>query len=223
MKRLNLLRFFPVLCMLPLAVYAGPVLTLEAGASGKVPNDEMMVTVGTVSSGHNVAALNEEVLSALNAAIRQAQAVPGVKAQLGSVHTQQAWRDGKQVGWEVHGELLLTSQNMSALAKLSGNLGQQLQLRGVSFHLSENKRRAEETRLLNEAAANFRSRAQAATQAFGYRKYEIEELSLNSPSRFPGPRPMMEMSVARTSAAPLPAEGGNTEVQVTVSGRIRID
>ena len=215
---------FPLLAGVSAAAFAGPTVSLEANASSKVPNDEMVVTVGAVSSGKDVGALNEAVLAMLNNAVKKAKAVPGVKTQLANVQTQPDWRDGRQVGWQVSGEVILTSQDMPALANLSGNLGQQMQIRSVGFQLSDAKRRAEETRLLKDAAANFRARAQATAQAFGYAKYEITELGVNSGSQFPPPRPMMmEKSAMAASASPVPAEGGNSDVTVTVTGRIKVD
>jgi predicted secreted protein len=215
--------FIAAIIFLPSIASAGPLVNLNAQVSSKLPNDEMVVTVGAVRSGQNVAALNEAVLADLNYAVKTAKAVPGVKAQLGSVYTSQDWREGHQVGWQVSGEVVLTSQDIPALATLAGNLGQKLQLRGVNFQLSEAKRRAEETRLLGEAASAFRTKSAAAAQAFGYQKYEIEELAINpgEPS-FPRPMALKSAGIAST-AAPLPAEGGTSEVTITVTGRVRMN
>ena len=213
-----------LIALLPLLASAGPTLNLDAKASTKVPNDEMIVTVGAVQSGQNVAKLNEAVLSTLNDAIKDAKAVPGVMPQMGSIYTTQDWRDGKLSGWQVNGEIILRSQDMPALANLAGKLGQKLQLRGVVFGLSEPKRRDAETRLLKEAAAAFRDKAEAAMRAFGYQKYAIEELAINDELQAPPPRPMaLNSAMARAEAAPMPAEGGAADVQMIVRGRVKLD
>lgn len=214
----GLIAFFPLLAS------AGPMLNLDARASAKVPHDEMIVTVGTVQFGQNVAKLNEAVLSALNDAIKDAKTVPGVMPQMGNIHTTQDWRDGKPSGWQVNGEIILRSQDMPALANLAGKLGQKLQLRGVAFGLSEPKRRDAETKLLKDAAAAFRAKAEAAMRAFGYQRYAIEELAINDALQVPPPRPMvLESAMARAEAAPMPSEGGSADVQLTVSGRVKLD
>jgi len=213
-----------LIALLPLIASAGPTLSLNAQASAKIPNDEMIVTVGTVQSGQNVAKLNEAVLSALNDAIKDAKAVPGVTPQMGNIYTNQDWRDGKPSGWQVNGEIILRSQDMPALANLAGKLGQKLQLRGVAFGLSEPKRRDAENRLLKEAAIAFRAKAEAAMRAFGYQKYALEELAINDALQAPPPRPMvLHSAMARAEAAPMPSEGGSADVQVTVSGRVKLD
>lgn len=213
-----------LITLLPLLASAGPMLNLDAQASAKVPNDEMIVTVGTVQSGQNVARLNEAVLSTLNDAIKDAKAVPGVTPQMGNIYTAQDWRDGKPSGWQVNGEIILRSQDMPALANLAGKLGQKLQLRGLAFGLSESKRRDAETRLLKEAAAAFRAKAEAAMRAFGYQKYAIEALAINDALQVPPPMPLAHKSaMARAEAAPMPSEGGSADVQMTVSGRVKLD
>ncbi|SNS89176.1 Predicted secreted protein [Noviherbaspirillum humi] len=212
------------LLALPFAAAAGPLMNLSAQASSQVPNDEMQAVLGITRSGDQPGPLNEAVLSALNDAVKIAKAVPGVRVQMGALNTQPEWRDGRQTGWQVSGEIILDSRDIPALAKLSGNLGQRLQLRGIGFHLSRERRREEENRLLQEAAAAFRSRAQEAAKAFGFSRYDIEELSLDQPIAFPGPRPVATRAMAKSmEAAPIPSEAGQAEVTVNVNGRIRME
>lgn len=206
------------------ALASATVLNLETQASAKVANDEMTVSLAAVRTGPSAAPLNEAVLSTLNDAVKTAKAVPGIKVRLGGVTTNPDWRDGKPAGWQVRGELVLNSGDIKALSELIGRLGEKLQIVGVNFGLSQETRLAQETRLLDEAAARFRARSAAAVKAFGYQRYEIEELALNQPMP---PRPMMqsmdERAVSVASASPLPAEGGESEVVVSVSGRIKMN
>jgi predicted secreted protein len=149
--------------LLPTLAFAQPTLNLNADARSQVPNDEMVVTLSVHREGVDAATLTDGVLSALNAAVKEAKAVPGIQTRLGSVWTNPAFDQNKKIGWEVSGELVLTSSNMKELSVLTGNLTQKLQLSGVSFRLSAQKREAEEARLLKEAAANFQQKATAAT------------------------------------------------------------
>lgn len=208
----------------PLLAGAGPVVNLEAQASRQVPNDEMVVSLAATRTGPSVGPLNEAVLGALHDALRRAKAVAAIEARLGGVVTGQDWRDGKPDGWRVRGEIVLTSTDMKALGALAGELGKTLEIDGVSFRLSRGVRAATETALLQEAAAGFRAKAEAATKAFGFRTYEIQELSLNQsmPPMQPMRRPMSAVAMS-AKAAPVPAEPGTADVAVTVNGRIRID
>jgi predicted secreted protein len=204
-------------------VDAGPTLSLDAQARASVPNDEMVVTLAAERDGPQVAPLNEAVLAQLNAAIAEARAVAGVRARLGSIWTQPMHaRDGKPIGWRVRGEVVLESEQVQALAQLGGRLGERMQLAGVAFRLSHARRRAEEQRLLAEAAQTFQARAAEAAEAFGFRSFELKDLSVRAAGQ-PGPRPMMAArGVAEAAAAPMPSEGGESEVVVVVTGTVEL-
>ena len=210
------------------AALAGPLLTLDASARAAVANDEMQVTLAAEQDGTQLAQLNEAVLMQLNAALREAQDTPGVRARLGSLWTQpQLSRDGRPAGWQVRGEVVLESGDQPALGQLARRLAERLQLAGVQFRLSEARRRQEQTRLLAEAAANFRQRAADAATAFGFAGYDLREMTLNGAARSQPPRPlamprMAESGAAMAAAAPLPAEGGDSDVVMSVSGAVEL-
>jgi predicted secreted protein len=213
--------FFPVLLAVPLLTAAGPALQLDSAARAEVPNDEMVVTLAVEHSGPQVGELNDTVLSRLNDAIAKAKSVPKVDARLGGVTTQPNWSDGRQVGWQVRGEVVLESLDMEALSVLSGRLAKDMQLTGVNFRLSPARRMAEEKELLQEAASNFREKAASAAKAFGFSDYELRELSLQHKDGVQPPRPMM-MRAASAEMAPVPPEGGRSEIVVTVSGTVEL-
>jgi predicted secreted protein len=204
---------------------AGPTLALDAQARASVANDEMVVTVAVERDGPQVGPLNEAVIAQLNAAIAEARAVQGVRARLGSVWTQPGvGREGRPQGWRVRGEVILESTRMDALAQLGGRLGERMQLSGVQFRLSAERRRTEEQRLVAEAARSFRERASEGARAFGFKGYELKEMTLRTGGGA-GPRPMsMARGSADASAAamPLPAEGGDSDVVVGVSGTVEL-
>jgi predicted secreted protein len=204
---------------------AGPVLSLDAQARAAVANDEMVVMLAVERDGAQVGPLNDAVLSQLNSAITEATRVEGVKARLGSIYTQPNYtREGKTQGWRVRGEIVLESTRMPALAQLGARLGERMQLTGVQFRLSSERRQVEERRLIAEAARAFRARAADAAAAFGFAGYELKELALRSGGNPPGPRPMVAMSRGGldVAAAPLPTEGGDSDVVVGVTGSVEL-
>jgi len=205
--------------------HAGPTLALDAQARATVPNDEMVVTVAVEREGPQAGPLNEAVVAQLNAAILEARTVDGIRARLGGISTQpQFARDGRQQGWRVRGEVVLESTRMAALAQLGARLGERMQLAAVQFRLSGERRRAEEKQLVAEAAQAFRARAAEAATAFGFQGYDLKELALRTGGQ-PGPRPLaMARGGAESAPAsmPLPAEGGDSEVVVTVTGTVEL-
>lgn len=198
-----------------------PTVQLEASAKTQVANDEMVVTLGVDQVGPVVGPLNDAVLTALNTAIAQAKSTSGVVPRMGSVSTSPNWDNGKRSGWHVQGEVILTSKDMKALASLAGKLSESMQLRSMTFQLSEQRRFEEEQKLLGLAAANFKGKAAFAARAFGYNTYVLKDVSVNQAGMAPPPpRPMMMMAKGRAESASLPTEGGDSEVAVTVSGSV---
>lgn len=212
-----------VTCLMPWQVWAGPSLDLDEQARATVANDEMVIVLATERDGPQVGPLNDAVLAQLNAAIAEARRTEGIRARLGSVSTQpQYTREGRPQGWRVRGEVVLESQKMAALGQLGARLGERMQLASVQFRLSTERRRAEEQRLLREVAQAFRNKAAQAAQAFGYQGYEIKSLALQ-PGRVPPPRPVMMSRAndgAMAAASPVPEEGGDSDVLVSVSGTV---
>jgi predicted secreted protein len=204
----------------PALAYAEPTLHLDADARAQVANDEMVVSLSVEREGVESAPLTDAVLFALNDAVKDAKAVPGVNTRLGNVSTNPNWNQNKKIGWVVRGEITLTSKDMKGLATLTGNLSQKLQLSGVHFRLSEAKRSEEEARLLKLAAANFKAKAAAAASAFGYQDYALKEMTIGHSGHAPSPRPMMAMMSMKAERAAVPVEGGDSEVSVTVNGKI---
>ncbi|UCE32640.1 MAG: SIMPL domain-containing protein [Burkholderiales bacterium] len=221
----TLLRAAAALCGLLLATgaLAGPTLSLGAEAQRMVANDQMTARLAIERDGPRVGTLNQEVLAALRAALDEARQVPGIEARLGSVWTsQRRGPRGELQGWRVRGEVVLSSQAMDALGALAGRLAERMQLAGVSFALSDAARAKVERELLNEAAGAFRQKASDAASAFGYAGYQIRELTLGqAPQLVPRSPALARMAVAE--AAPVPSEGGESQVSVQVSGIVELE
>ena len=204
--------------------HAGPTLTLSAEARARVANDEMVVAMAVEREGPQVGVLNDQVNREVADSLERARKVPGVQSRVGALQTiPTIGPQGRITGYRVRGELLLESRDFSALGQLAGTLGARLQVAWVSFRVSPQRRTEEQARLLKEAADAFRARSQAAALAFGFRDYELRTLSLD-PGHGPMPRmfaqPMAVEGVR--AAAPMPTEGGDSEIVVGVSGSIEL-
>jgi len=208
------------------AARAAPTLQLDAMASATIANDEMVVVLAVERDGQQIAPINEAVVSQLNAALAEARRVEGVRARLGSISTFPNFtREGKPNGWRVRGEIVLESRMLEQLAQLTGRLSEKMQLASVSFRLSSERRRVEEDRLLSEAAKSFQNKATQAATAFGFKSFQIRELSLR-PGGKVQPRPVYmgrsadAMPMAASAPPPVPTDGGESEVVVSVSGTV---
>ena len=204
--------------------HAGPTVHLEAAAHSELPNDEMVVQLAVERSGTVAEKLNDEVLDALNLAIAKAKTAQGVKVRLGSITTQPEWgQQGKRTGWRVRGVMVLEGRDLKATGALAGQLSEDLQIAGVSFRLTDEARRREESRLLTEAAAAFNERARETAGAFGFGGFELKTLNLNHAAESPPPRPMqMEMRASSAAKSFVPSDGGDAAVILTISGSVEL-
>lgn len=220
-------RLFAIALVLAAGVArAGPTLTLSAEARARVANDEMTVSMAIEREGAQPGLPNEQVSRELTEAIERAKKAPGVQARLGSIWTQPMVNaQGRVTGYRVRGEVVLTSGDFAELGQLAGTLGARMMIAGVGFQLSRARRDEERTRLIAQAATAFRAKAQATAVALGLRDYELRALTLNDGAG-PQPRymaaPMAMADGARAAAAPLPAEGGESEIVVGLTGSVEL-
>ncbi len=203
---------------------APPELRLSAEAAANVATDELTVTLAYEQDGPTAASLNAAVLKQLNEALALVKKSPSIHARLSSVHTHPNWDNkGKRTGWKVRGELVLLSKDISTLSTLVGKLSETLQLSGVSYGVSRERQSEVRQDLIEDAAAAFKSKAQATAKAMGYAGYEVSNVNLadgvhqQPPVMFKGR--MESMAMADASQA-LPSEGGTQRLSVTFSGSV---
>lgn len=198
---------------------------LDAQASQEVDNDELWVSLSVSRDGTNPTEITHAVLAKLNAAVAQARKLDGVQLQVGNVHTSPVWGPkGKTNQWTAQAELSLVSTNTNALGQLASELTSLMQLNGVQFRLSKDKRLRVEKALLNDMAASFKDRASSIAVAFGFKTYRIQSLNFNPKQERPYPMPMaMARSMATDAAAiSIPNEGGKTAVSVGMQASIEL-
>jgi predicted secreted protein len=198
---------------------------LDAQASQEVENDELWVSLSVSRDGPNPTDITQAVLAKLNATVAQARKLDGVQLQVGNVHTSPVWGPkGKTNHWTAQAELSLVSTNTHALGQLASELSSLMQLQGVQFRLSKNKRLQIEQALLNDMAASFKDRASSIAVAFGFKTYRIQSLNFNPKQERPYPMPMaMARSMATDAAAiSIPNEGGKTTVSVGMQASIEL-
>lgn len=207
------------------------VLNLTASASTEVARDLLMLRFSTTREGREAAAVQNELKQALDAALGEARKVakPGqVEVQAGNLSIYPRYGAAKPKGgspqidgWQGSVELIVQGKDMDAISRLSARI-QTLSIANVSYGLSREAREKAEGGVVAEAIASYKAKAQAYAQQFGYRGFQIAEVSVNSD---PGPV-MMAAAAPRFKAMnavadeALPVESGKTTVTVNISGNV---
>ncbi|WP_027468142.1 SIMPL domain-containing protein [Deefgea rivuli] len=207
------------------------VVNFEAQATREVANDLALATLFVEFSDADPARLAEKVNLALAGAIKQLKQYPTVQSGGTSFATYPlyAQKSNKQEGWRSRGELRLSSKDFAALSKLVGELqkssgsGAGLQLAEVRYAVSDEMRSKAEESLIEEGIALFKRRAGVIQKSMAANGWKMMNMNVNTSGSRPEMRPMMMMKAAMMdSAVPAPIEGGESRLQVNVSGSIQL-
>lgn len=198
-----------------------PQATLSAQAAAEVAQDQVTVTLAAEVSGATQEQVSQDLNQRLQDALKQAGHPAGVEVHNGAYRI---WpmndRDGKLSEWRGRAEILLQSKDFTAASQLAAGLAGRMPVAGLSFSVSDERRAAEEQKLLGQAVAAFQARADALAKALGYGHYRLKSVDLEDSGMVPvspGPRVMRAMVA---DAAPVPLEGGRERVSVSVRGTV---
>jgi len=203
-----------------------PELSLAATVSTSLEQDELQVVFSARSEASSAKAANEQLIKALNDARAKLGEPAEVNISNGVVQTYPVYGKQKEPTiWRGRGELIIDSSDLSAVSAAADKLTGLLALSRVNFSLSDQARRAEQSRLIEQAAQAFRQKAQTSAGAFGYESYEILKLDITNSGEVMNPRPMLSTRMASADAAPSPSldlQPNRESVTVTVSGSVSL-
>jgi predicted secreted protein len=197
-------------------------IEFQVERSRRVANDRVQAVVGVTDEDVDAAVLADRVNRAMTWALETARANPAVEARSGGYRTSPISEKGKLRRWRASHDLVLESGDVAAVSELVGTLQSRLQLRGMSFSVSNEKRREVEDGLIEAALAAFRARAELVRKSLDKRGYEIVRASVYTAGAAPirSMRAESAMLGARVTAPAL--EGGRSEISVRVNGTIEL-
>jgi len=202
------------------AAPAAPTVSVSASATTSVANDRMFAWLRAEADNADPAKAAAEVNGKIGKAIARAKATPGVEVKTSGYSSYQIG-EKLTTRWRVQQSISLESGDFAALAGLLTRLQAEdgLVMSGMSFSVSNEARRKAEDALTQEAIKGWQARAQSASKALGFDGFRVGRVNVmaDGPMR---PQPMMRMAAASAgaSAPPVNAEGGNTDITVTVQG-----
>ena len=197
---------------------------LQAQQSESVSNDTLHVTLNTYAEMQDAAKLAARINQDMDWALAQAKQYSDVKVSTGSYQTWPVTRKEVTTGWRGQQNLMLESQDTETLSKLTGELQGKLKVKSMSFSVSDEKRIAVENRLIDTALNAFKVRALIVGENLNAKGYRIVDVNIGTSAQRP---PVMYQArvatLAMESNDSVAVEGGESDVQVTVSGTIELD
>jgi predicted secreted protein len=222
-----------VLLLLCLAVFAGINLAddeprynqvrLQSQQTESVTNDTMHVTLQTYAEMQDPAKLATRINQEMEWALAQAKQLQSVKLRTGSYQTWPVTRKEVTTGWRGQQDLILESRDTQVLSRLTGQLQDKLQIKSMSFTVSDEKRVTVENRLIDLALNAFKERARIVGDNLKADGYRIVEINVGTSTARP---PMMHQariaSMSMEASDAVAVEGGESDVRITVSGTIEL-
>lgn len=197
-------------------------IRLSTSVQADIDNDLVVAVLYAQREGTDATALAAEVNRAVAWGLEKAKGVPGVKTQTLGYQTTPVYTKQTLSGWRVRQSLRLEGSDAAALSNLVGTLQQQLGVQGIEYAISPQARREAEDRLLVDAVAAFRQRADLLAKSWGQPDYRLVEMQVTTQSETP--RPLMRAMAMEMQAAapPPPIEAGTQVVRVSVEGAIEL-
>lgn len=197
---------------------------LQAQQSESVSNDTMHVTLNTYAEMQDAGKLAARINNEMNWALEKAKQYSDVKVSSGSYQTWPVTRKEVTTGWRGQQNLMLESQDTESLSQLTGELQGKLKVKSMSFSVSDEKRIAVENRLIDVALNAFKVRALIVGENLNAKGYRIVDINVGTSAQRPPVMYQARMaSVSMEASDSVAVEGGESDVQVTVSGTIELD
>jgi uncharacterized protein len=210
-----------ILMLAPLLAIAGPAcantaLHLSDTETVMAHPDLLVATLQAVATAPSAAAAQQQVNTAISAALARARQVPNV-----AVSTQQytSWQPKEHGEWQASQTMRVSTLDGAALLSLVGRLQDSgLAVTELGWELSPKATRKAHDQAMREAIANLRARADDAAGLLGLRFASFDKVNIATPSPFVGPR-----LAGLAMAAAAPAAPNAVAEDVPVSATVQAD
>jgi predicted secreted protein len=190
----------------------------------EVANDVAVASLRVTHDDVDPARLADRVNGDVRWATDLAKKDTAVTAETGAYYTSPIREKQRITGWTASQELVLTTHDTMRLTRLIAQLQERLQLTGLEFSVSLERRRAVEDELIGEALGAYGRRAELIRRELAAAGYELVYLSVNtSGGATPLPVRLSEAGYAGAARVGEPAlEPGSSMVSVAVSATIEL-
>lgn len=199
-------------------------VSLSVERDRSVENDWVSATVSLTLEDKDPARLADRINQDVNWALGIAKQEPSLEVRTTGYRTFPI--DSKLSStvrhWRSSQTLVIEGPDAAKLSALLGKLQARLQLSGIRFSISPDRRRGVEDALIADALDAFRARAELVRKRLGAKGYEIVQLHINTGGMRPAPMHMRAMGSAEVAVSAPSLEAGTSDVQVSVNGTIEL-
>lgn len=203
-------------------------VSFNVEAEQEVSRDLLQVSLFYQEEGNDLSALNQAIMSRLNKAVAIAKKQSAVEIKDSSRHSRVSYnQQGKQNGWVDRGEIVLESQDFTALSKVISELEGVLAIENIQASVSSAKRAGLENQLTQEALNKFKHKAKFIQDSLNMKGYRIISLDVSSIHDGANPAPYMlrsakTMAYAAADSENVTAESGKEKVKTQINAQIEL-
>jgi predicted secreted protein len=188
-----------------------------------VSNDTMHVTLNTFDEARDPASLATRINKDMEWALGIARRQQGITSRTGGYQTYPVYKDNVLKGWRGEQSLELEGKDIHAMSRLVGELQERLQVKSMSFSVSDEIRTEVENRLISRALDAFKARAAIVVDNLHATGYRIVDMTISTSSQQPpAPYPVARMAATMQSESRVAVEAGESDVSVMVSGTVEL-
>ena len=196
---------------------------LQAQQLEAVSNDTMHVTLNTFGEARDPASLATRINEDMEWALGIARRLQGITSRTGGYQTYPVYKDNVLKGWRGEQNLELEGKDIRAMSRLVGELQEKLQVKSMSFSVSDEKRTGVENRLISRALDAFKARVAIVVDNLRASGYRIVDMTISTSSqRPPAPYPVARMAATMQAESRVAVEAGESDVSVMVSGTVEL-
>jgi predicted secreted protein len=200
-------------------------ISLDATASAEVENDTMVVSLYAQEEGSKATTLSNKVNGKINWALKYLAQHKEIKVETENYSTVPVYNNNQVIAWRVKQTLKLESTNMPLMSEVLGELQEQLNLSGISFDVSREKREQETQLLIDQAITAYNKRATQIANKLQRDNYKIVNMHVTtstSPIQHRYRKSTALMAEASSVVPPAMAAGDRT-LSVRVNGTIELE
>lgn len=192
--------------------------------SRPVDNDRMQATLSITAEDANAARLADQINRSMAWAVNVAKNYSRVERRSGGYQTYPVYEKDKVQRWRATQELLLEGSDFAQMGEVIGKLQERLQVNGIQFSVSAERRATIEDELIAKALDAFKQRADLVRRQLATKQYRIVNVSISQDGAAPPPRPMLRAKgIMESASVATPAvEAGSSTLSVTVNGTIEL-
>jgi predicted secreted protein len=192
--------------------------------SQAVANDLMRALLSVHEEDTDPAALADRINKTMSWALETVADYEALKITTAGYGIQPVYRKETLQGWRGDQDLQITGSDLAVVSDLIGKLQARLQLRSVSFLVSDDKRSGVEDQLIRQALDACQERARLIADQLGFKSYRIVDLNVSTGGEIIRPQERLYVRAAAAEGIAAPAfEAGESKLVVSVDAAVELE